>query len=75
MAVVALVAISELELDPARVNVAGGAVAIGHPIGATGARITNALIRALERHDKRLGIACICLGGGEAIAVALERCG
>ena len=74
-AVVALVAINELKLDPARVNVAGGAVAIGHPIGATGARITNALIRALERRDKRLGIACICLGGGEAIAVALERCG
>jgi acetyl-CoA C-acetyltransferase len=74
-AVVAVVAIRELKLDPARVNVAGGAVAIGHPIGATGGRIINTLVRALEVHQKKLGIACLCIGGGEASAIALERCG
>ena len=73
-AVVALVAIRELRLDSAKVNVAGGAVAIGHPIGATGARIVNTLIRALIRQNKTLGIACLCIGGGEASAIALERC-
>ncbi len=72
--VVAVVAIKELHLDPAKVNVAGGAVAIGHPIGATGVRIINTVVRALERHKKRLGIACLCIGGGEATAMALERC-
>lgn len=73
-AVVPLVAIRELKLDRNRVNVAGGAVAIGHPIGATGARIVNTLTRALERHDRTLGIACLCIGGGEASAIAVERC-
>lgn len=73
-AVVAMVAIRELDLDPQRVNVAGGAVAIGHPIGATGARIITTLLRALERRDKKLGIACLCIGGGEASAIAVERC-
>ncbi|MEK6676694.1 MAG: thiolase family protein [Planctomycetota bacterium] len=74
-AVVAIVAIRELKLDPAKVNMAGGAVAIGHPIGATGARILNSVIRGLERTGKRLGIACLCIGGGEADAVAVERLG
>ena len=73
-AVVAAVAIQELGLDHKRVNVAGGAVAIGHPIGATGARIINTLVRALDRGEKRLGIACLCIGGGEASAIAVERC-
>jgi acetyl-CoA C-acetyltransferase len=73
-AVVPMVAIRELKLDRNRVNVAGGAVAIGHPIGATGARIVNTLTRALERYDKTLGIACLCIGGGEASAIAIERC-
>jgi len=73
-AVVAMVAIRELGLDHSRVNVAGGAVAIGHPIGATGARIISTLARALQRHDKKLGIACLCIGGGEASAIAIERC-
>jgi acetyl-CoA C-acetyltransferase len=73
-AVVTLVAMRELKLDHAKVNVAGGAVAIGHPVGATGARIVNTLVRALHRHDKRIGIACACIGGGEATAIALERC-
>ena len=74
-AVVTLVAIQELKLDPERVNIAGGAVAIGHPIGATGARIINTLVRALHRKDKKIGIACACIGGGEATAIAIERCG
>jgi len=73
-AVVAMAAIRELNLKRDQVNVAGGAVAIGHPIGATGARIVNTLIRALERQGKRIGIACLCIGGGEATAVAVERC-
>jgi len=73
-AVVAMAAIRELNLKRDQVNVAGGAVAIGHPIGATGARIVNTLIRALQRRDKRIGIACLCIGGGEATAVAVERC-
>jgi len=72
-AVVTLVAIRELKLDPARVNVAGGAIAIGHPIGASGARIINCLVNALTRRNKSLGVAAICLGGGEAIAMAVER--
>ena len=74
VSVVAMAAIRELGLDHARVNVAGGAVAIGHPIGATGARIITTLINALKRHDKKVGIACLCIGGGEASAIALERC-
>lgn len=73
-AVVAMVATRELKLDHAQVNVAGGAVALGHPIGATGARIITTLIRALEHRDKKLGIACLCIGGGEALAIAVERC-
>lgn len=73
-AVVSVVAIRELGLDRNKVNVAGGAVAIGHPIGATGARIINTLVRAMHHHDKKLGIACLCIGGGEASAIALERC-
>ena len=73
-AVVAQVAIRELGLDHSWVNVAGGAVAIGHPIGATGARIMATLLSALEQRGKKLGIACACIGGGEASAIALERC-
>ena len=73
-AVVAMVAIKELGIERSRVNVAGGAVALGHPIGATGARIITTLLRSLERQDKKLGIACVCIGGGEAGAIAVERC-
>lgn len=62
-----------LAIPPARVNVHGGACALGHPIGASGARIIVTLLHALERHGLRRGIATICLGGGEATAVALER--
>jgi acetyl-CoA C-acetyltransferase len=60
-------------LDPARVNVAGGAVALGHPIGASGARILTTLIHALGRTGARRGLATLCIGGGEAVAVVVER--
>ncbi len=72
-AVVALAAIQELDLDPARVNVNGGAVALGHPIGASGARILVTLLHAMRQRDARRGCAAICLGGGEATAVVVER--
>jgi acetyl-CoA C-acetyltransferase len=72
-AVVALACIRELDLDPARVNVNGGAVALGHPIGASGARIVVTLLHALEQRGLRLGCAAICIGGGEATAVLVER--
>ena len=72
-AVVALAAIQELGLDAERVNVNGGAVALGHPIGASGARILVTLLHALEQRGGRYGCAGICLGGGEATAMIVER--
>ena len=63
----------DLDLDPAKVNVHGGAVAIGHPIGASGARVLATLLFALARHGKKKGIAALCLGGGNAVALAVER--
>ena len=72
-AVVAMACTKELELDPERVNVHGGAVALGHPIGASGARILVTLLNALEATGGRLGCAAICIGGGEATAMILER--
>jgi acetyl-CoA C-acetyltransferase len=71
-AAVAMAAIRELELDPARVNVRGGAVALGHPIGASGARILTTLVHALRREGKKRGVATICIGGGEATAMLVE---
>jgi acetyl-CoA C-acetyltransferase len=71
-AVVTMAAIRELELDPACVNVHGGACALGHPIGATGARLITTLIHALVRQGKRRGIASLCIAGGEATAIAVE---
>jgi len=62
----------ELGLDPARVNVQGGAVALGHPIGASGARILTTLLYALRRQGKKRGIATLCLGGGNGVAMAVE---
>ena len=62
----------ELELDPARVNIQGGAVALGHPIGASGARILTTLLYALKRQGKTRGIATLCLGGGNGVAMAVE---
>ncbi len=67
-----VVLIRELGLDPARVNVHGGAVALGHPIGATGARILTTLLYALRHRGLKNGIASLCLGGGDAVAMAIE---
>lgn len=64
--------IEELRLDPERVNVHGGAVALGHPLGATGCRLLVTLLHALARHNLRRGVAALCLGGGEAVALAVE---
>ena len=72
-AAVAMAAIQTLSLDHTKVNVNGGACALGHPIGATGARILVTLINALHHQNKQRGIASLCIGGGEAVAVALER--
>src|ERR1700749_3348813 len=69
----ALAVIREVGLDPARVNVHGGAVALGHPIGASGARVLVTLLYALRRYSKTRGIAALCLGGGNAVALAVER--
>jgi len=72
-AVQALAVMRELELDPARVNVNGGAVALGHPIGASGARILVTLLHEMARRKLKRGIAALCLGGGNAVALAIER--
>jgi len=64
----------DLGLEPAKVNVQGGAVAIGHPIGASGARVLTTLLYAMKRLGKKRGIAALCLGGGNAVAMAVERC-
>jgi acetyl-CoA C-acetyltransferase len=69
----ALGVIRELGLNPAKVNVNGGAVAIGHPIGASGARVLVTLIYEMIRRDVKKGIAALCLGGGNAVAMAVER--
>jgi acetyl-CoA C-acetyltransferase len=72
-AVVTMAAIEDLKLDPQRVNIHGGACALGHPIGASGARLLVTLLAALESHGLRSGIASLCIGGGEAMAMAIER--
>ncbi len=69
----AIAVMRELRLDPAKVNVNGGAVAIGHPIGASGARILVTLLYEMQRRDAHRGIAALCLGGGNAVALAVER--
>ena len=63
----------ELELDPERVNVNGGSVALGHPIGASGARVLTTLLYEMEKRDVNKGLACLCLGGGEAVALVVNR--
>ena len=65
--------LQQLGIDPAKVNVNGGAVALGHPIGASGARILTTLLHALEQRGLRRGIAALCLGGGNGVALAVER--
>lgn len=71
-AVVPMAAMKELRIDPARLNVHGGAVALGHPLGATGARMLTTLLYALKRMGLKRGIASPCIGGGEAVALAVE---
>ena len=63
----------ELKLDESKVNVHGGALALGHPIGASGARVLTTLVHALQRHGKRFGLASLCLGGGNAVAMIVEK--
>ena len=72
-AVVAMAAMQDLGLPHEKVNVHGGACALGHPIGASGARIMVTLLAALEKYGAKRGIAALCIGGGEATAMALER--
>ena len=71
-AVVPMAAIKSLGLDAAKVNVNGGACALGHPIGCSGTRIVVTLLAALANHGKKRGIASLCIGGGEATALAVE---
>jgi len=72
-AVAAIVVVRQLHLDPAKVNVNGGAVALGHPIGASGARILTTLLYEMQRRNVQRGIAALCLGGGNAFGLAVER--
>ena len=72
-AAVTMAAIDDFNLDDAKVNIHGGAVALGHPIGASGARILTTLIYALERTKKNIGLATLCIGGGEASAMVIEK--
>src|SRR5947209_5736798 len=69
----AIACIRELRLDPAKVNIYGGAIALGHPLGATGARILTTLVRALRRTNSRYGLATMCIGVGQGIAMIVER--
>jgi acetyl-CoA C-acetyltransferase len=69
----ALAVLRELGIDPGTVNVNGGAVALGHPIGASGARILTTLLHALKARKLKRGIATLCLGGGNGVALAVER--
>ena len=72
-AVVVLYAIRELGLDPSKVNQHGGAVAIGHPLGASGARLVGTLARQLQETGKEYGVATLCVGGGQGFAIVLQR--
>ena len=74
-AVVALSAIEDFNLDYRKVNIYGGAVALGHPIGASGARILTTLLNGMERTDSQLGLSTLCIGGGEASALIIEKNG
>lgn len=71
--VVTMVAIKELGLDPLKVNVEGGAVALGHPIGASGARLLTTLVHSLHHRNLKRGMVSLCIGGGEAVAMVVER--
>jgi acetyl-CoA C-acetyltransferase len=69
----ALAVIDDLGLDEDKVNPNGGAIALGHPIGATGAAITTKILSEMEREDQHLGLVTLCIGGGQGIALLLER--
>jgi acetyl-CoA C-acetyltransferase len=71
-AMVTMLAVKKLGLDESKVNVKGGACALGHPIGASGARILVTLLHALKQRGGRKGIASLCIGGGEGVALAVE---
>jgi acetyl-CoA C-acetyltransferase len=71
-AVQAVAVMSELGVDPATVNINGGAVALGHPIGASGARILTTLLHAMKQRGARTGMASLCLGGGNAVSLSVE---
>jgi acetyl-CoA C-acetyltransferase len=66
-------ALKELQLDPSKVNVNGGSVALGHPIGASGCRVLVTLLYEMIRRNKKTGLASLCLGGGEAVAMVIKR--
>jgi acetyl-CoA C-acetyltransferase len=74
-AVQSVAVVRELGLDPARVNVHGGAIALGHPIGASGARVLTTLLHALKKRRGRYGVASLCVGGGMGVAMVVERAG
>jgi acetyl-CoA C-acetyltransferase len=73
-AMVTMLAMQAHGLDPDKVNVHGGACAQGHPIGSTGSRIIITLMHAMHHYGKDKGVAALCIGGGEATAVAIEKC-
>ena len=68
-----MAAIEDFELDDSMVNIYGGAVALGHPIGASGARILATLLTSLDKKKKNIGLATLCIGGGEASAMIIEK--
>jgi acetyl-CoA C-acetyltransferase len=63
----------DLGIDEDKLNVNGGAIAVGHPFGMTGARITSTLMNSLQHHDKQIGLETMCVGGGQGMAMVLER--
>ena len=73
-AVVPMAAMKELGIPHDKLNVHGGAVALGHPIGASGARTLVTLLHAMQQRNARIGVDALCIGGGEAVAMAVERC-
>ena len=65
--------LKELKIDQAKVNIWGGGISLGHPIGASGTRVLVTLMNAMTKQDKKIGVASLCLGGGNAVAMVIER--